>query len=195
MRLRVSICFLHREPTLTLAALAIPLPIALTPIPAPTPRPREGDTPRPGPTLLARVPADLVPAATEETGGRVLDAANGLAAAVVGRVRVVVVLELDPTEPLLLRAAVLRVRVEEVEVGRESVVDGFLVVVGLKPADGFRTVLVLSLREEPETCRLATGIAGDEGTLRLLALIEVERGMAEALARVDGRGSRDVAGG
>ena len=136
-----------------------------------------------------------MPAATEETGGRVLDAANGLAAAVVGRVRVVVVLELDPTEPLLLRAAVLRVRVEEVEVGRESVVDGFLVVVGLKPAGGFRAVLVLSLREDPDTCRLATGIAGDEGTLRLLALIEVERGMAEALARVDGRGSRDVAGG
>ena len=51
-----------------LTELGIPVPIPLKPIPGLTPL-------TPGPTLLPSplVPADLVPAATEATGGLVLD--------------------------------------------------------------------------------------------------------------------------
>lgn len=66
---------------------------------------------------------------------------------------------------------------------------GFLVVDGMKPPDGF--LAVLSASDDPDACRLATGRAGEDGTLRLLALILVARGMAD---REAGSGSRETAG-
>jgi hypothetical protein len=136
------------------AALGRPLPIAL--MPGLTPLLTAGETPLVGPTLLPKVLPDLVPDATDAIGGLVLDPSVLVVLAVdafptIGRVggargRVVVEeLELAVLAILVVRVLCLKAPGAVV---LDSVPDGFLVVLGMKPVDGFRAVL--SDRDEPE---------------------------------------------
>jgi hypothetical protein len=109
-----------------------------------------------GPTLLPRVPDDLVPAATDATGGLVRDdpASGRVGAVTPGRVTpgLARATEDDAELAVLARDAVLPVTdldiagSADVDLGR--VVDGLRVVAGLNPPEGFRAVL--SAKDEPE---------------------------------------------
>jgi len=162
--------------------------------------------PLPRPTLLPKVPALLVPAATLDVGGldlAVVEAARPvllvaaratLALGRVGAVPVVLIVrdELVELELVLPRLAVLvllrkATAAGPAAAGREA--EAFLVDEGMNPPEGFLDVL--SGSDDPDACRFATGRAGDEGTLRLLALMLVDRGMAD---REAGSGRRDATG-
>lgn len=142
------------RPTLIRAALGRPLPIAL--IPGLTPLFTAGETPLVGPTLLPNVFADLVPAATDATGGLALDpiALVLLATAAfpaIGRAGGTLVRAVD-VELELAVLAILVVRVLCLNAPGAAVLasvpDGFRVVVGMKPDEGFRAML--SARDDPD---------------------------------------------
>jgi len=125
-------------------------------IPGLTPRLTAGETPLVGPAFLAVVLPDRVPAATDATGGLVLDPmalvvletavlpASGRAGGTLG-LAVDVELELAVLAILVVRVLCFNAAGPVV---RDIVPEGFRFAVGMKPDDGLRAVL--SASEDPD---------------------------------------------
>lgn len=166
--------------TFICAALATPVPIALGPaIPGETPLVIAGLTPLfPAMVLLPSVDvvAERVPDATADTAGLGLATPTlppGALMPALTRAGFVVDVEAALlVDPVLL--VVLLVLCPRSEVPALRVVDDvFLVVEGTNPPDVFLVVVVEADNEDDGT-RLAEGMAGEEGSLRLFTLIEEE---------------------
>ena len=138
------------------------------PLPIPLPAAAPGLTPLPGPTLRVKPLAErlLDPIVEVVSGGR------RVAVIPAGRARAVVVVETELALPVLPELAVRLAGggPEDAVRGTVRVEDGFRVVVGTKPDDGFlcdcRRPAEVDTESGFEACRLV-GIMGEDGVFRL----------------------------
>lgn len=147
-----------------------------------------GLTPLPGPTLLPSVLRVLGPA----TGGLAADRLAPLAVGLTAARVVAAVLELAVLAALGARRVEVAIVVAAALV---NVAEGLRVVVGTKPPGFLLTADVAAdvdfPSDEPDTVRLAAGIAGEDGVFRLLTFILVMRGRPVETA-VDSVGMEDT---
>ena len=140
----------------------------------PLPAVKPGLSPLPGPTLLASPPPARLLGPAEVTGGR------RVAAIPAGLSRVADAVEFELTLPRLPVLAVLLLLLASDDAGRGTlrVEDGFRVVVGTKPDDGFLCDWRGPADETESGFRTGrfAGTMGDEGMLRLLRRTDGAKG-------------------